>query len=1018
MGFVIVLILIVVVAGVWVLSRLSDLEEKSGELRARLARAEQEIMRLQAPRRAGEIQPTSAPQATGPMVLEVVKPEGLSMPPDRAGKLMVAVDLEPIPPAIPSEPSGPTPPRPPEAQPLPAQLPAPRKVLPQINWEQFMGVKLFAWIGGFALFLGITFFVKYAFENNLIPPELRVALGFLAGLGLLMGGVLLQRKDYAVTAQTLCATGVVILYSTTYACKSVYHFAFFQLAPTFLIMSLITVAAFLLAVKLEAQVVALLGMAGGFLTPVLLSTGVDNPGGLFSYIALLDLGLIAVALHRRWFFLGTLGAAGTIFMQIGWASQFFVAAKVYAAMTIFLSFDVLFLGAFFLACRRRQVNAWMTAAAMAMPAVSLFFVLYLLGFDEISQKPGSLFSFILGADLCLLALVLLEPKLHAAHLAAGTAVFLLLSVWTTGSLTAALLNWALGAYLVFAILHSVFPLVLQRFRPSPAPLWWGHLFPPLALLLVMLPMFRFTELSWFLWPCVLLIDMLAVGLALLSASVTAILAVLILTVAATAVWLVRLPSAVTEMPEVLLVIGGFAVFFFIAGLFAGRKVFGPLSEALHAGSPAGSTPDPFGLQPPELLRVQVPAFSAILPFLLLIMVVTKLAPANPSPVFGLAMLMVVLLLGMVRTFRLEMLAAVGLGCVLALEHVWHEQKFTPEAAAAPLAWYLAFYAVFSLFPFLFQRALTGRTLVWAVAALSGPAHFYLVHNLVKRAWPNECMGLLPAAFAVPSLAALVFLIRQVPAASPKRMSLLAWFGGVSLFFITLIFPIQFDRQWITLGWALEGVAVLWWFNRVPHPGLRLTGCGLLAAAFVRLALNPAVFVYQPRAATPIWNWYLYAYGLVTLCLWAGAWFLRPPRERVGPLNVSATLMSLGTALAFLLLNIEIADYFTAESSHRLTFEFSGNFARDMSYTIAWALYALALLLAGFWKQVGPARYAGLGLLSVTLLKLFFHDLSQLEKLYRIGALLGVAVIAILASFFYQRFFAAAKIQPENDPAKP
>ncbi|MCX6902327.1 MAG: DUF2339 domain-containing protein, partial [Verrucomicrobia bacterium] len=238
---------------------------------------------------------------------------------------------------------------------MPGQLQAARKVLPQINWEQFMGVKLFAWIGGFALFLGITFFVKYAFENNLIPPELRVTLGFLAGLGLLMGGVVLQRKDYAVTAQTLCATGVVILYSTTYACKSVYHFAFFQLAPTFLIMSLITVAAFLLAVRLEAQVVALLGMVGGFLTPVLLSTGVDNPGGLFSYIALLDLGLIAVALHRRWFYLGTLGAAGTIFMQIGWAAQFFVAAKVYAAITIFLSFDVLFLGGFFLACRRRQV---------------------------------------------------------------------------------------------------------------------------------------------------------------------------------------------------------------------------------------------------------------------------------------------------------------------------------------------------------------------------------------------------------------------------------------------------------------------------------------------------------------------------------------------------------------------------------------------------------------------------------------------------------------------------------------
>src|SRR6266702_3393780 len=53
-----------------------------------------------------------------------------------------------------------------------------------IDWEQFMGAKMFAWIGGFALFLGVAFFVKYSFEHNLIPPELRVAIGFLTGIAL------------------------------------------------------------------------------------------------------------------------------------------------------------------------------------------------------------------------------------------------------------------------------------------------------------------------------------------------------------------------------------------------------------------------------------------------------------------------------------------------------------------------------------------------------------------------------------------------------------------------------------------------------------------------------------------------------------------------------------------------------------------------------------------------------------------------------------------------------------------
>ena len=67
------------------------------------------------------------------------------------------------------------------------------------------------------------------------------------------------------------------------------------------------------------------------------------------------------------------------------------------------------------------------------------------------------------------------------------------------------------------------------------------------------------------------------------------------------------------------------------------------------------------------------------------------------------------------------------------------------------------------------------------------------------------------------------VLKKIPAGKKSRLAQLAWFGGVALFFITLIFPIQFQRQWITIGWALEGAALLWLFHRVPHPGLRLDG---------------------------------------------------------------------------------------------------------------------------------------------------------------------------------------------------
>src|ERR1700722_20906832 len=127
----------------------------------------------------------------------------------------------------------------------------PPTATPKINWEQFVGVKGFAWVGGLALFLGVVFFVKYSFDNNLVPPVLRVTIGFLVGLGLLVGGLAMSRKQFPVLSQTLCATGVVILYSVTFACRSIYHFEFFGPIPTFLLMALITTTAFFLPIRLN-----------------------------------------------------------------------------------------------------------------------------------------------------------------------------------------------------------------------------------------------------------------------------------------------------------------------------------------------------------------------------------------------------------------------------------------------------------------------------------------------------------------------------------------------------------------------------------------------------------------------------------------------------------------------------------------------------------------------------------------------------------------------------------------------
>src|SRR6059058_3967147 len=405
---------------------------------------------------------------------------------------------------------------------------------PPINWEQFMGAKLFAWIGGLALFLGIAFFVKYSFEHNLIPPELRIAIGFVVGTGLVVGGLLLKRKENAVTAQTLCATGILVLYAVTFACRGYYHFAFFGLIPTFLLMTLITAVAFLLCVRLNAIIVAVLGIAGGFLTPVLLSTNQDNPLALFGYIALLDIGLLALAQRQRWNALPILGAIGTALMQFAWVRAFFVPEKYFAGnrvlifMAVFVGFQALFLAAAAWAKRTDKANTTLSACAIGLAAVAMFSAFYLLGFHAVAHRPALLFTYLFVIDLGLLTLTLIERRLSTVQALAGLAVFIFLGAWTGNYLTIGHIYTALGFYFVFALFHAAIPIALQRVHKIEVPRW-THIFPALALLLVLIPIFRLTELSLLVWPFVLIIDVLAIVLAIATATLLPIIAVPVLT---------------------------------------------------------------------------------------------------------------------------------------------------------------------------------------------------------------------------------------------------------------------------------------------------------------------------------------------------------------------------------------------------------------------------------------------------------------------------------------------------------
>lgn len=1012
------------------------LRERATDLERRLTKTEKE---LDAVRKLA----TERPVVPAAAEVSALEPEQLAVPtvPEQLAAVLTRT-AEPAPsrvaapPPIPAE-AVPTfvsvVPPPPAPVPLPPKPPTsavftPPK--PAFNFEQFLGVKLFAWIGAFVGFLAVAFALKYSFDQGWVSPAVRVAGGLVIGISLLVGALKLNRERYAVTVQSLCGAGVVILYADFFTAHALYKLIESPYA-TFALMSLVTAVAFFLAVRLNAQAVAILGLLGGFLTPVLIRTGHDNPLGLFGYVALLDIGLLAVALRQRWLHLTLLAGIATVLMQIAWAGEYFAVEKINTAITVFVFFSALFF-AFFSVVHRvaeksaEAVDKWSSAAAVLMPSVGLLFALcvFLKPYRNLCDRPGLMFSFIFLLDLALLGVAWTRDKLRPVQLLGGGASFFLLMVWTGGYLTNDLLNWSLGFTLLFAVLHSVFPVVQQRLQPNLSPVWWMHLFPPVALLLLLMPLMKLDAPSFLVWPVVLLVDVLAIGLALFTASLVSVAVVLLLTMFVTACWIMKVPAVLTGwtgLPGMLLVIGGFAVFFFAAAFFALKRIL-PKLEAAKADAKNTSGLPLSGSVTPEL-AVQLSSMAAVLPFLLLTMVVLRLPLANPSPVFGLAVLLIALLLGVVRRFGTDLLAPVALGCTLILETVWN--RFIADGLNTgwlPLAWFVGFSAIFTLFPFACYRQIGARRLPWAVAALALPLHFDLIYGLCKANLPAfDYLGLVPAVCALPAFAGLVWLLKKLPADNEGRNALLALFGGVGLFFITLIFPIQFEKQWLTVAWALEGVALLWLFHRVPHPGLPLVGVALLCVAFARLAFNGAVFSYHPRSDTPLLNWYLYTYGIVTVCLFAGARLLAPPRNVVRDFNVLPLLYSLGTVLAFILVNIEIADYFSEGT--RTTFELFGGglsrekqLGRDMTYSLAWAAFAFVLLVIGFKQRVIAARRAGMALLGVTLVKLFFHDLWRLGGLYRVAALGGLFVVLMLVSTFYQKFLAteAEKVEPTAD----
>ncbi len=781
-----------------------------------------------------------------------------------------------------------------------------------MDWESFVGVKLFSWVAGIFLTIGAILFLRYSIDHGWLSEPVQMAIGIAAGAALLLLCEIGPARRYAVTANALDAAGLAILFATLFAA----HARWGILGPVSTFVSLAAVAALAvtLAVRHDSTFIALLGLLGGFATPALLSTAQDEPFALFSYLLLLNAGLAWAAARRGW--------------------------------------------------------ALLPVASLALTG------LYGL---SVAVKPDDgtlwpvLFPFLglLAAGLFVFAVLRRQPSLHVLS---GLATLAVLGAWFVRSLTPDLLVPGLTAAAGLSLFYFFAPALGARLA-APDPL------PPSAAGLG-------------LFGHVLLFTIAAQKSLVVPPDVPETLTLLGLTAAAT---LAARRAGAAWVNAAGLAAGLFAVFLFtftashapwpLAALgCAGLLAFGGVTAWVFDGTLAFGRAAAVGLVGAQAVAIAVslvpgsPHLRAVLAaHVLFLVALFAVAAGAPEP-------------------RLSVLAA---GPAILAAYAWGFEGRRPAATwEEELLFAGVLCALFVLHPLVLGRRAGRERAPYLAAVAASAGLFPILRGALEDGGYRPFIGLLPLALAL-GMAALLARLLTLGIPPEEDRSRLALVAGAALAFVTVAIPLQFEKEWLTLGWVLLGASLAWLHGRIAHRGLVVWSLALFSAAFVRLALNPAVLTYHARAATPVFNWYLWVYAVAAGAFFAGAAFFR--RTPAAPWPALVRLLPAGgIALLFVLLNLEIADVF-AEGRRLAVNPFSSSLAEGLAYTLGWALFAIVVLVAGIARRSRPARVASLALLVVTILKCFLFDLARLGGLYRVGSFVGLAICLACVALLLQRF---------------
>ncbi len=249
-------------------------------------------------------------------------------------------------------------------------------------------------IGIAAILISVSLFLNYAFENNWIGAAGRIAIGLIAGIAVVLWSERFRSRGYSVFSYSLKAVGIGALYLSLWASFQVYHLM--PSSVVFACMLMVTAATCAMALSQNAEILAVFAITGGFSTPVLLSTGMNREFALFSYLLVLDVGILALVFFKPWRRLLLLGFLGTLILYCGWYVEFYTRSQFQPTLIFATFFFAIFAIAPLLMLRQEHGSGIMPLGMAFANAVTYFLQAYAM-IADISITAMAWFSLLLAA---------------------------------------------------------------------------------------------------------------------------------------------------------------------------------------------------------------------------------------------------------------------------------------------------------------------------------------------------------------------------------------------------------------------------------------------------------------------------------------------------------------------------------------------------------------------------------------------------------------------------------------------